>query len=349
MKKHIISGIAAALALTVLPACNQDLLNIPQKGVIAYEDFYQTDADAESALVTAYDSFIGVYSASGSNSPAYNAFFNAPGDELYWGGGKKEDNIIAQEINEFRTTFVSTNTYIREVYKAMYKLIYKCNLVIDNFWGENGELADTPVKKRCVAEARAIRAWTHMQLACYFGTPPLVDHVLPGDARPTNCDHKVLMDWVVSELTEVAEQLPARNGKSDKNGAVRITQGAALAFLGKALVLNGQYNEAKAPLKRVIDSGNYDLVPGPQMRDIFHKAGDANMEKIFELNYSDNETYGRNSRWYFQKNQSLFMRQMKGFPDLLIQQVGWGNNMGPTKKFMDAILANEAGSYRQKA
>ena len=349
MKKHIISGIAAALALTVLPACNQDLLNIPQKGVIAYEDFYQTDADAESALVTAYDSFIGVYSASGSNSPAYNAFFNAPGDELYWGGGKKEDNIIAQEINEFRTTFVSTNTYIREVYKAMYKLIYKCNLVIDNFWGENGELADTPVKKRCVAEARAIRAWTHMQLACYFGTPPLVDHVLPGDARPTNCDHKVLMDWVVSELTEVAEQLPARNGKSDKNGAVRVTQGAALAFLGKALVLNGQYNEAKAPLKRVIDSGNYDLVPGPQMRDIFHKAGDANMEKIFELNYSDNETYGRNSRWYFQKNQSLFMRQMKGFPDLLIQQVGWGNNMGPTKKFMDAILANEAGSYRQKA
>ena len=349
MKKHIISGIAAALALTFLPACNQDLLNIPQKGVIAYEDFYQTDADAESALVTAYDSFIGVYSASGSNSPAYNAFFNAPGDELYWGGGKKEDNIIAQEINEFRTTFVSTNTYIREVYKAMYKLIYKCNLVIDNFWGENGELADTPVKKRCVAEARAIRAWTHMQLACYFGTPPLVDHVLPGDARPTNCDHKVLMDWVVSELTEVAEQLPARNGKSDKNGAVRITQGAALAFLGKALVLNGQYNEAKAPLKRVIDSGNYDLVPGPQMRDIFHKAGDANMEKIFELNYSDNETYGRNSRWYFQKNQSLFMRQMKGFPDLLIQQVGWGNNMGPTKKFMDAILANEAGSYRQKA
>ena len=51
-------------------SCNQDLLNIPQKGVIAYEDFYQTDADAESALVTVYDSFVGLFNVSGGNSPA---------------------------------------------------------------------------------------------------------------------------------------------------------------------------------------------------------------------------------------------------------------------------------------
>lgn len=31
-------------------ACNQDLLEIPQKGVIYTEDFYQTDQDAEAAL-----------------------------------------------------------------------------------------------------------------------------------------------------------------------------------------------------------------------------------------------------------------------------------------------------------
>ena len=349
MKKYIFSGIAAAFALAFLPACNQDLLNIPQKGVVAYEDFYQTDADAESALVTAYASMISVYNSSGSNSPAYNAFFNAPGDELYWGGGKKEDNIVAQEINEFRTTMGSTNTYITTMYKQLYKMIYKCNLVIDNFWGENGELADTPVKKRCVAEARVLRAWAHLQAACYWGTPPKVEHVLAGDARPTNCDHKELMDWIVKELGEVADQLPARGGKSDKNGAVKVTQGFANALLGKAMVLNGQYAEAKAPLKKVIDSGNYDLVPGSEMRDLFHKAGDGNMEKVFELNYADHDNYGSNSRWYFQKNQSLFFRQMKGYPDLLIQQTGWGNNINLTKKFVDAIMANEEGSYRQKA
>ena len=349
MKRYFIPGIAAALALTVLPACNQDLLNIPQKGVIAYEDFYQTDDDAESALVTAYASIFSLFASQGQNTPSYNVFFNAPGDELYWGGGKKEDHIAAQEINEFRATFGSTNVHITYIYKRMYAIIYKCNLVIDNFWGENGELADTPVKKRCVAEARVIRAWAHMQLACFFGTPPLVDHVLAGDARPTNSDKEVLWQWIIKEFSEAAEVLPARNGKTDKDGAVKITQGAALAFLGKALVLHGDYEAAKAPLKRVIDSGNYDLVPGPEMRDLFHKAGDGNMEKVFELNYSDNETYGSNSRWHYQRNQSLFFRQMKGYPDLIIQQTGWGNNIGPTKKFVDAILENEAGSFRQKA
>ena len=349
MKKNIIPVFACALALTVPTACNQDLLNIPQKGVVAYEDFYQTDADAESALVTTYDSMFTLFASQGQNTPSYNVFTNAPGDELYWGGGKKEDHIAAQEINEFRATFGSTNVHVTYMYKSLYKIIYKANLVIDNFWGENGELADTPVKKRCVAEARVIRAWAHMLLASYFGTPPLVDHVLAGDARPTNADKEELWQWIIKEFGEAAEALPARNGQGDKNGAVKITQGAALAFQGKAMVLHGDYAAAKTPLKRVIDSGNYDLVSGPEMRDLFHKAGDGNKEKVFELNYGDVDTYGSNSRWHFQKNQSLFFRQMKGYPDLIIQQTGWGNNMGPTKKFVDALLANEAGSYRQKA
>lgn len=349
MKKRIFAACACALALMVSTSCNQELLDIPQKGVVAYEDFYHTDADAESALVTAYDSMFSLFASQGQNTPSYNVFVNAPGDELYWGGGKKEDHIAAQEINEFRATFGSTNVHVTYMYKTLYKVIYKANLVIDNFWGENGELADSPVKKRCVAEARVIRAWAHMLLASYFGTPPLVDHVLAGDARPTNADREELWQWIIKEFGEAAEMLPARNGQGDKNGAVKITQGAALAFQGKAMVLHGDYAAAKAPLKRVIDSGNYDLVSGPEMRDLFHKAGDGNKEKVFELNYGDADTYGSNSRWHYQKNQSLFFRQMKGYPDLIIQQTGWGNNMGPTKKFVDALLANEAGSYRQKA
>ena len=349
MKKRIFAACACALALMVSTSCNQELLDIPQKGVVAYEDFYHTDADAESALVTTYDSMFTLFASQGQNTPSYNVFVNAPGDELYWGGGKKEDHIAAQEINEFRATFGSTNVHVTYMYKSLYKIIYKANLVIDNFWGENGELADSPVKKRCVAEARVIRAWAHMLLASYFGTPPLVDHVLAGDARPTNADREELWQWIIMEFGDAAEALPARNGQGDKDGAVKITQGAALAFQGKAMVLHGDYSAAKAPLKRVIDSGNYDLVSGPEMRDLFHKAGDGNKEKVFELNYGDVDAYGSNSRWHYQKNQSLFFRQMKGYPDLIIQQTGWGNNMGPTKKFVDALLANEAGSYRQKA
>ncbi|MBO4757999.1 MAG: RagB/SusD family nutrient uptake outer membrane protein [Bacteroidales bacterium] len=346
MKKHILLGLGLALALFATTSCNEDLLNIPQKGVIAYENFYQTDEDAESAIVSVYHELVGLYGKLNGNTPSYNVFFNAPGDELYWGGSNKDDHTAAQEINEFRATYTSTNGHITSMYKKFYAIIYKANLVIDNF---GGELADSQVKKRCVAEARVIRAWCHMQLACYFGTPPLVDHVLPGDARPTNSDKEELWKWIIDEFKASVDDLPARSGKTDKKGAVKITKGAAQAFLGKALVLHGDYAAAKEPLKAVISSGNYALVPGSKMADLFHMAGDANEEKVFELNVVDNDTYGSNGRWDYQANQSLFFRQLSYFPDFTLQSVGWGNNMAPTKKFVDALLANEAGSYRQKA
>ena len=349
MKKYIIIGLSVALALFAATSCNENHLDIPQKGVIAYENFYQTDADAESALVTVYAEMVSLYAKLTSNTPSYNVFFNAPGDELYWGGSNKDDHVAGQEINEFRATYTSTNGHITAMYKELYKVIYKANLLIDNFMGENGELADTPVKKRCVAEARVIRAWAHMQLACYFGTPPLVDHVLPGDARPTNSDKEVLWKWIIDEFRATVDDLQPRGGKGDKDGAVKITKGAAQAFLGKALVLHGDYAAAKEPLKAVINSGNYALVDGSKMRDLFHVAGDGCEEKIFEINVVDNDSYGSRGRWDYQENQSLFFRQMTQFPDFTLQAVGWGNNTAPTEKFVNAILANEAGSARQKA
>ena len=352
MKKNIILGIIGATALLSFSACNQNLLDIQQKGVIAYEDFYQTDDDAQSALTSVYAEFISLINAQGSNNPAWNVVVNAMGDELYWGGGKKNGSSSGgQEMNEFRNTYDSTIPHIRVVYKGLYSLIYKCNLVLDNFYGENGELCDTPVKKKCVAEARVVRAWAHFTLACYWGTPPLVEHVLSGDARPTNCDHQVLMDWCISEFKTALPDLTPRSGKNDKSGAYKITTGVCQAFLGKALIFNKQWDEAKTVLKQVIDSGNYALVPTSDLWNLFHVVGDGNEEKILEMNYMYNQGISiMDWKYHFQRNQALFPRNLKKYPTVLIQAGdGWGNNVSPTKKFMDAIMAHEPNSARRKA
>jgi hypothetical protein len=353
MKKYIILGLSVALAVFSTTSCNPDLLNIQQKGVIAYEDFYQTDEDAESALVAAYTSFISVFSAQGSNNPAWNVVVNACGDELYWGGGKKDGSSSgAQDMNEFRNTYDSTVPHIRVIYKSLYSLIYKCNLIIDNFYGEDGSLCDSQVKKRCVAEARTLRAWAHFTAATFWGTPPLVEHVLSGDARPTNCDHQVLMDWCISEFKAAIPDLEARKGKSDKAGAFKITSGAAYAFLGKAQVFNKDWNGAKESLKKVIDSGNYALAPTEDLWNMFHMAGDGNEEKILEGNFVDNENISKYSfaQYHYQRNQALFIRNIKKYPSVLLQAGdGWGNNVSPTKQFMDAIMKHEPNSARRKA
>ena len=353
MKKYIILGLSAALAVLTTTSCNPELLDIQQKGVIAYEDFYKTDEDAQSAMTAAYTSFIGIFSAQGSNNPAWNVVVNACGDELYWGGGKKDGSSSgAQDMNEFRNTYDSTIPHIRVIYKGLYSLIYKCNLVIDNFWGESGELCDSDVKKRCVAEARTLRAWAHFTAATFWGTPPLVEHVLAGDARPTNCDHQVLMDWCIKEFKEAIPNLDTRKGKNDKAGTFKVTSGAAYAFLGKAQVFNKDWAGAKESLKKVIDSGNYDLVPTDKIWEMFHMAGDGNEEKILEGNFVDNENISKYSfaQYHYQRNQALFLRNIKKYPSVLIQAGdGWGNNVSPTKQFMDAIMAHEPNSARRKA
>ena len=64
MKKILIP---LAICGLFLVGCSQDRLDIPQKGVIATENFYQTDEDAEMALTNAYAQM-----ASNYMTPRYN-------------------------------------------------------------------------------------------------------------------------------------------------------------------------------------------------------------------------------------------------------------------------------------
>ena len=109
MKKNIIFGIIGALALVSFVSCDQKLLDIPQKGVVAYEDFYHTDADAQSALTAVYHEFINLVNDQGSNNPAWNVVTNATGDELYWGGGKKNGSSSGQLLGR-ESTSLQMNT-----------------------------------------------------------------------------------------------------------------------------------------------------------------------------------------------------------------------------------------------
>ena len=58
MKKIIFSMLALVAGGFALTSC-QDQLDIEQKGVIAIDAFYETDADVEKALSAAYENFNG--------------------------------------------------------------------------------------------------------------------------------------------------------------------------------------------------------------------------------------------------------------------------------------------------
>ena len=365
MKKILFSTIltlAATATMTLTTSC-EDQLDIEQKGVIPSEKFYQTDADAEAALVAAYEGFMcnvvgrnhdgggpGIYTP-------YKIITNMCGDDVLYASGNYGDHEFSGMLNEFR--YDAEAEVPKFMYTGLYLSVYTCNLVTDHF--QNA--ADTPVKKRCVAEARVLRAFDYFLLANLWNNPPFIDHVLAGTDLPYNCNkdpenpmgHKQLIQWVAKECEEAAADLDERKGTDDKDGAVKVTKGFAWALAGKAYLFAGEYDKAKTALKKVIDSGKYALVPGDRYMDNFHIEGDGNEEKVFEINFEYNAGKGawagmiQRSSWMESNAWNWRAGNFVKSPQSVYSGIdGWGG-LGVPQWFGDEFYANDGDSYRFKA
>ena len=161
MKKILYIAIAI-LTASVFTACNEDLLEIPQKGVVPYEDFYDGSPEhAAQAAVTCMQSLGQLYTTgagfgiSGVGWCISNSMFvltNAPSDDIYYGSGDKGDHVYGLEINEFRPSFGSSSEVIGQQYYASYMLIRNCNILLEN-WEES---SDATIKQ---ARAEARLGW----------------------------------------------------------------------------------------------------------------------------------------------------------------------------------------------
>ncbi len=309
--KKIVYSVLAFAALMLGVSCEKNL-DIPQKGVTAIETFYQTDEDAISALNAAYARFATRITGQDGSSiyTDYKAALNNCGDDMYAAGSNFGDNDFMAQLDEFRLD--SGNQVVDHFYKNLYQVNYACNLVIVNFEKGLPEGGPTATTKRCVAEARVLRAYVYFLLTALWNTPPMVTTILTPQDYPYNSDkdpenpmsHEDLFRWVASECEAALPDLDERKSPQDKDGAVKVTKGFAWALQGKALLFVKDYAGAKAALKKVIDSGKYQLVPGEKYWQNFHVEGDCNEEKVFELNIEYNSALGA---WGGQIQRSTWM------------------------------------------
>ena len=361
MKKILFSVLAVAVVFFAA-SCDESRLDIPQKGVTAYETFYKTDADAEAALAAAYARFATRLTGQDGSSiyTDYKAALNNCGDDTYAAGSNFGDNDFMAQLDEFRHD--SGNQVVDHFYKNLFQVNYACNLVIDNFKDGLPEGGQTATTKRVVAEARVMRAYIYFLLTALWDTPPFIDHVIT-DGLPYNSDkdpdnpmsHEDLLKWVAKECETAAADLDERKSPTDKDGAVKVTKGFAYALQGKALLFLKDYAGAKAALKKVIDSGKYALVPGEKYWQNFHVEGDCNEEKVLEMNIEYN---GGISAWGGMIQRSTWMEaqiwnwRSDHFVSGAAPQAvydgsvdGWGG-LGVPQWFGDEFFANDGHSYR---
>ena len=337
LKFSILIGACAVMAT----AC-EDKLDEEQKGVIQPEQFYQTDADAQNALNGMYDEFSQVV-ANAKLLGIHNAPFfayNLCGDDMYAAGEFYGDNDFMSQHNEFR--YATDHEDLTHVYRAYYSAIYTANLVINNVAGESD------IQKQCIAEARVIRAYCHMQLAIGWFDPPKSTEVLKYDSEGlTNSeDHYDLLRWCAEECLDVMDNLEERNGTADKNGTIKVTKGFAQFVAGKSYMFAGDFAKSKDALKPLVESPNYALVPGERIGETFLRDGDGNEEQILAMNIAENKSV---PIWNGMINRSTWMYcnimnwRTDHFDGLQANTItGWGG-LGVREDFAADFIAHDCG------
>ena len=186
---------------------------------------------------------------------ALPVLFNEPGDDMLAAGNYYGDNDFGAQLNEFR--YDSQNEVIKNAYWGLYGVIYDCNLILDNIE------PTTDIKKRVCAEARALRAWAHFTLAIGWNCPPLVDHVLSADIKPTNYEggHDKLLEWCASEAEAVVNDLDERTSPTDKVGLQKLPRALLLPLQVRLVSLWEIMQVQKITSNKLSNLENTNLYP----------------------------------------------------------------------------------------
>ena len=349
--KKIIFSVALLSAGMMFTSCSEDLLDQEKKGVVRIDEFYHTDDDALNARTAMYAKFI---SEIGGTEGIWNAYImglNYSSDDVLAAGGHKADHADFRVVNEMN--YSTSAAPIKLLYAHIFKAMYPANLIIENIKPES------PVKKQVIAEARVVRAWGQLLATQVYYQPPLEDHVVSREERPTNdMSHEDLLKWCEKEAAEAAADLPERKGQSDKEGAWVVTKGFAQFVAAKAALFAGEYQKCYDYIKPLVESPNYALVPGERFRDLFHVEGDGCEEKIFEFNFTSNVAVGGAWGGTIQRGKWMVANVLNwradDFPGKNNTQVkicscnGWGGG-AIQPDFAHKMLANDGDSYRRKA
>ena len=261
----------------ILSACT-DFLTEDLKGDFSSDTYYQNDKQALQAIAGAYNAL----AFTNSNNVIW-VFGDVASDDAVKGGNPGDQAEITY-IDEF--TANSTNGMIINYWTFAYEAIARANNVIANV---PGVTMDEALKSRIIGEAKFIRAYSYFNLVNIFGKVPL--KLLPQLTQETIhvplSEVSAVYQQIENDLTEAAAVLPSSYSTADVG---RVTQGAALAMLGKVNLYQQKWSSALGYFQQVEALGIYGLLP--QYSDNFKLANENSRESIFEIQHLKDQNPG---------------------------------------------------------
>ena len=274
-------ALVSVSALTLTFACKDQFLEVAPTGSLA-EAQLSSKAGVEGALIGAYAQLAG---------KGYTRL--AAANNWVWGsirGGesnKGTDPGDYSNINLMQRYEIPANDGdLNGTWQAKYEGIARTNAVI-NLANGSKALSATD-KTRIIAEARFLRGIYYFELKKLFNSVPYVDETVgygKGIEKVPNTE--AFWDKIEADFAFAYTNLPATS-----SSAGRANKWAAQAFLGKALLFQGKFADARSKFTDVITNGvttngkKYGLVP--KFADIFNAVNDNNEEAVFAIQSSMN-------------------------------------------------------------
>jgi hypothetical protein len=324
MKKYLFTAIITlALFSTISISCSDEFVGPNVEYSIDSENYFNSKADYDQALVATYDLLQSSY---------VNVLLGEIASDNTLAGGESPTDVIGfQQIDDMIHT--QTNSNLRDIWNWMFAGVQRANYIL-----EFQDKTDFEGKTQLLAETRFLRAYYQFELVKWFGGIPM-----KGDARFKIGDEKTVPRASVEEVYASIEAdliFAAANLSPTASQKGRVTKGAAQALLGKAYLYQNKFAEAAAALDGVITSGKYSLQA--DYNAMFELDGENGTESVFEVQYTDVEGAGFGCLQCSEGNVAVGFSGIRNYSGPLFSS-GFSFNV-PTKEAADAF---EAGDKRK--
>lgn len=285
MKKTKLFFLSVAMGAAIIYGCKADFLENPPRASLD-ENALASQKGVEGLLIGSYAMLDGFSTGGGLfiggwQSSGVNWVYGSVGSDEAHKGSDAGDQPEINQIERHEAT--ATNGYFDVKWTAVYEGVNRTNQVL-RVMAKATDILDAD-KKRIEGEARFLRGHYHFEAKKMWNKVPFIDE--------KNIDLKIgntgdIWPQITADLQFAYQNLP---GTMSAKG--RANKWAAGAMLGKALLFQKKFAEARTVLNDVYTNGTnaqgqkYSLLAAYQ--DNFNAATKNSTESVFAIQYSVND------------------------------------------------------------
>lgn len=318
MKINIKNSILALAGLVVLlPACSDDFLNEVNPNQQTPATFWVDQKNVSKGLSAVYNP---LRRMSWGYYGGYDGIlhYQMRADDMYPTRGEEPSTWE-------KLSFTNTPNTGNGLWGDLYSGIQLANEFIYNA-PKVGGVAQADMDQM-MGEAYFMRGFWHFRLATDFNEA--VIRTLPATVDPehrglSNADE--ILNQVIADMKEAKAKLPKTRPATE---AGRVTQGAAIAMLGKAYLWKKEFKAARKEFEEIMTGYGYDLMA--EYEDNFRDNTEFNNESILEINFEALGNQG--DAWGSSTGDNAFMGSVIG------------HYFGPNLKGSGATGMNKGGGW----